>query len=207
MSAHLEFEVLFSEGFSFETEGNGNPLYPNGYPFMVGKLHGLGPHNPITGREDTDPDGWSVRIYWKKNTKTHQHSENSPLYVNDFTKFSHNKNVVFGVNYYGQDRETGDSGKFIPSDWTEVETEVWYKFSLYVKINAVDKADDIIELDIYEDDVRVGGLSVDNIKLIKRRGEIERFLFSTFFGGGSSEFRPKKDNMKAYFKNFKIKRY
>lgn len=204
MEATLEFEAKFGKNFSFDSEGIGNKYYEDGYPFIVGKFHGLGPHDPTTAREEKNDDGWSVRIYWRKSTRTHNLSPDDPNFQHDSNKFDYKDGVTFGVNYYGQDRPARSPGTFVPSNWTGVENNVWYKFSLYVKINEVDEPNDIIKLKISQDGEEIGSLELDNIMLIKRKGEIERFLFSTFFGGSSTAFSPKQNNMKAYFKNFKI---
>jgi len=193
----LSFDVLFKDDWTFNTEGDENNFHKDtGYPYQTGKLHGLGSQNPTKGRGEQDDDRWSTRIIWQRNTKTHKpHPDHSPINNNE-QPFDHEDGVCLGVTYYGTDRESGERGVFVPSDFANIENNKWYTIQLHVNTE-----DDRIVLLVKGGDKVLGGL---NIHAPIGNSPIETMLFNTFFGGNSKPFAPKNNLQYAKFKNFSL---
>lgn len=148
-----------------------------------GKLHGLGPNNPITGGGEMTPSGWSSRVMFQKEGKVSTY-----LYVQD-------KNKKYGIAL--ENREF----KFMKN--------IFYKVSLYTKLNSTpSKADG--EAHIYIDGRLV--VKHQNLLFWKnnsKEAKISQFLFSTFHGGHDKSWAPKDQfgkykNITAIFDNFLV---
>lgn len=144
---------------------------------MGGKLHGLGPANSVSGCRPGAPDKWSSRIMWFKGNLA-----NNYIYVQN------------------REKNCGDNlmdGKFA------IPIGEWVRMTLYVKVNTPGQADGISE-------TYVNGTKIFSSHNLKLRGSvpankalIEKFMFSTFFGGGTPQWAPTK-TVYARFDNFTV---
>ncbi len=147
-----------------------------------GKLPGLGPDKPVAGGDPIRPDGWSVRMMWK--------SEGG---------------LISYIYHQDQPGKYGD-GKKAEFNF---ERGRYHALTLQVTVNTSgDEADGRVA-------VYVDGEKVIEHEQLKLRGTkrkealIEKFLFSTFYGGSSSDWAPRDENgdfsvEKAWFDNFAI---
>lgn len=164
----LNYDVKFCNDFQF-TKG--------------GKLHGLGPAEPVTGGNKVGADNWSARV-------TFQGSGAPKTYV------------------YHQDmeRQYGDSVK---ATNFKFELGRYYAISLHVKVNEPASAANGFAR-IYVDGQKVA--DAENIRFRGNSGEstlISTVLFSTFHGGHSPEYAPKAAgggyaSVCAFFDNFAV---
>ena len=141
-----------------------------------GKLHGLGGGTATTGCKPIDPNGWSVRMMWRP-------AGNPVLYLYHQDR----------VNRCGDDVET-------LTDFT-FERGRWYRIAIYVKLNSAIASGD-----------GVASLYIDGVKQAERTGlnltgnmdeVIDKFLFSTFYGGSDSSWSPSKTTY-IYYDNFEV---
>ncbi len=165
--ATLSFDVRFDKDFQW-THG--------------GKLHGLGPKNPITGGESRQPDGWSARITFKEDGKC-------ATYLYD-----QSKGKKYGVG------DTTDKPVFLAGKWHHV--------TLQVSLNDPGKSNGFAKILIDGKTVMTTGSMVFR-RNDGRDTQIQQFLFSTFHGGSSSKWTPvdKKGNpttVYAFFDNFLV---
>jgi hypothetical protein len=151
-----------------------------GFDFVRGgKLPGLVGANANTGgHKPNGQDGWSARIMWRPNGKIVQY-----VYHPD------------QPTEYGEDFTWDDGGCprfFTPGKWQCVET--------YVQMNTPGKKDGVIRSWL---DGQLA-LEVTNLRFRDKDGiKIDKFYFSTFFGGNDSSWAPPKDEF-ATFDNFVI---
>jgi len=142
-----------------------------------GKLHGLGGGSVTTGCGPIDRKGWTVRLIWKE--------EGVPaLYV------------------YHQDREANCGDQFTANDF-KFTRDRWYRIDLQVEMNSNKNAHDgkaVLYID-GEKQVEVNDLRLSG----KSSVDIDKFLFSTFYGGGAKDWSPSKTTY-VYFDNFTVLR-
>ena len=100
MEATLAFDVRFGEDFQW---------------VKGGKLHGLGPENPVTGGNAREPDRWSARIMFAGDGRSHSYL------------YEQSRDKKFGV---------GDMSKA-----PVFKKGVWQKVRIRVKLNTPGKAD------------------------------------------------------------------
>ena len=140
-----------------------------------GKMHGLGGGSTTSGCDPVDPDGWSVRLTWKE--------EGVPQ-----------------VYVYHQDRVARCGDGFRPDNF-KFERGQWYRIDLQVQMNSAPDSSDGRTL-----------LFIDGEKLVEVNGmrlsgnenvDIEKFMFSTFYGGSSSSWSPSKTTY-VYYDNFTV---
>lgn len=167
--ATLVYDVKFDEGFQFVRSG---------------KLHGLGPDNPVTGGNEMKPDGWSARAVWvgRDGLRTYAYCQN--------------KGGKYGQ---GPDRKLDFA----------FETNRYYSVSIHVKLNdPVDQANGSMRIYVNGK----GVADHRGIQFRSEDGDhttINQFLFSTFHGGSSPRFAPKDEagnytTVHAYFDNFAV---
>jgi hypothetical protein len=167
MEATLAFDVRFGEDFQW---------------VKGGKLHGLGPENPVTGGKAREPDRWSARIMFSGDARS-----KSYLYEQSPDK-------KFGV---------GDMSK-VPV----FKKGVWQKVRIRVKLNTPGKADG--EFAVHVDGKQVNQQSGVEFRARDGKGTlISRMLFSTFHGGDSPGHAPKDNKgnfitVHADFDNFLV---
>ena len=136
-----------------------------GFDFAEGgKLHGLGPRSVASGGLPVENGAWSARVV--------------------FTKGG---GLATYVYHLGQKGRFGD---VVGADRVALVPGRWYRIQLHVVLNDPDQANGRVAIDL--DGARVAeheGLT------FWREGApsyaIERFLFSTFYGGNSEKFAPK----------------
>lgn len=141
-----------------------------------GKMHGLGGGSVTTGCDPISPDGWSVRMMWRE--------EGVPiLYI------------------YHQDRVSECGDLFYPVNDFKFSRGHWYRVEIYVQMNSgIGTADGRASL--YIDGERL--VDVTNLNFSGNNSvQIDRFLFSTFYGGSDSSWSPSKNTF-AYFDNFTV---
>lgn len=168
----LNYDVKFEEDFDF-THG--------------GKLHGLGPDEPITGGKSMKPDGWSARVTFAK------------------------EGGVRTYNYH-QDLQGqyGDGGKNQKKRYRFTKGK-WASVSLHVRVN-----DDLKAKDGFTK-LYVDGKLIEERQGMRWRAAgkkdtlISHFLFSTFHGGSSDKWTPRDKDGKwaevhALFDNIAIYR-
>ncbi len=149
--ATLSYRVRFADDFQF---------------VRGGKLHGLGPQQPITGGKDMKADGWSARVMWKENGSLR-------TYI------------------YHQDKP-GEWGDSQMADDFYFQRGRWYSVSIQVRVNSgPDIADGFTrvyidgKLVVAHENLRFRGVGGD-------RALISQLLFSTFHGGNQPEWAPTK---------------
>lgn len=136
-----------------------------GFDFAEGgKLHGLGPRSVASGGLPVENGAWSARVV--------------------FTKGG---GLATYIYHLGQQGRFGD---VVRAEGVALVPGRWYRIQLNVVLNDPDQANGRVAIDL--DGVRVAdheGLT------FWRPGApsyaIERFLFSTFYGGNSERFAPK----------------
>lgn len=168
--ATLCYDVLFDEDFQF---------------VRGGKLHGLGPLNPVAGGNPREPHRWSARINFSGDG---------------------------GVRTYLYDQSDGSRwGRSTePETAFRFERDQYYAVSLHMRVNTPGETDGFAR--IYVDGERV--VNHDGVAFRGVYGEdtlIHSFLFSTFHGGSSSEWAPRDQEgnfatVHAYFDNMAVYR-
>jgi hypothetical protein len=152
-------------------------LFEKGFDFRRGgKLPGLAGGKANTGGDKASGDGWSARYMWGEGGKL-------SLYL------------------YHLDQKT-DYGDRIELKAKAVPGQ-WFKLEQAVRVNTPGKADGRIQ--VWIDDK----LGLDR-KGLRLRGKVkpgvalvDQFLFSTFHGGGTKDWAPRRDSH-ARFDNFAI---
>lgn len=148
-----------------------------------GKLHGVGPDEVVTGDWKPRPDGWSSRVMWIEEGKT-ELVLNTQDQTNKWGAYKHNDRFKF------------ERGRF-------------YAVTLYTRLNSGPGKKDG-EARVYVDGKLL--IQYDNAYFWSdpvNDARISQFLFSTFHGGGTSEWSPKDSNgnyvnVHATFDNFLV---
>lgn len=156
MSYELSFAVKFCDGFDFAKGG---------------KLHGLGPRNPVTGGRPITPQGWSARLMFRQSggLMTYVYHQDMPTKYGQ-TKLAPSFRFRPGRYYLVAMRVTLNE----PVIASNGKVEVWVNRTKLIehtglRFRATDGPD----------------------------GMIQRLLFSTFHGGDSAEWAP-RDAAGAY---------
>lgn len=142
-----------------------------------GKMHGLGGGKVTTGCREIDPDGWSVRMMWRK-------SGQPVLYI------------------YHQDRKNRCGDNVADTTGFTFSKDVWYTVDLQVKLNsALGSKDGLATL--YIDGIKRAernGLNLTgNMKM-----QIDSFLYNSFYGGNDPSWSPSVATY-AYYDNFIVR--
>jgi hypothetical protein len=168
MEATLSYDVRFGEDFQW---------------VKGGKLHGLGPDDPVTGGKERAPEKWSARLMFggKGETKSYLY-EQSP------------------------DKKYGIGGV---SKAPVFKKAVWHNVVIRMKLNTLGKADGMFSVSI--DGKEVNKESSVEFRGSDHKGTlISTMLFSTFHGGESPPFAPRDKagdytTVHADFDNFVVK--
>ncbi len=141
-------------------------LFPEGFKFVKGgKLHGLGPKEPVTGGKPTKPAGWSARVGFRPKGGV-------STYIYD-----QNKKTKYGIT------TTANTFYFKPG--------VYHSVSLHIKLNTLStESDGFVHL--YIDGKPL--VKNEKMKMRSTNEEeslVGTFLFSTFHGGSSIEYAPR----------------
>lgn len=176
-AVQLEYRVKFGAGFDF---------------VRGGKLPGLiGGEGNVGGNAPDGTDGFSARMMWR--TDGSSGSNLTPDKSNIVQYVYHpDQPGTFGEDFRWDD---GPS-----SEWTEFESDRWYSLRHLVVMNTPGQNDGVIKAWLDGEQV----LSVDNIRFRDVASlQIDQMYFSTFFGGGSSDWATSKDEI-AFFDDFRI---
>lgn len=149
---------------------------------VTGKLHGLGPKEPITGGNERRPDGWSARVTFGKEGRVATY-----LYEQD------------PANKWGVGSRTEDP---------VFERGKWHRVVLQVSLNDVGQANGRAR--VFVDGEQV--LETTNVEFRGSADpgtQIQQFLFSTFHGGNRPSNAPVDADgnfttVHAYFDNFVV---
>jgi hypothetical protein len=167
--ATLSFDVRFGEDFQW---------------VKGGKLHGLGPVNPVTGGNERAPEKWSARLMFGAEGK-------STSYLYD-----QSPDKKFGIS------STSKAAVF--------KKAVWHHVEIRVKVNTPGEADGTFSVRV--DGKEVNKQSAVNFRASKDRSTlISTILFSTFHGGETPAHAPtdkagKFTTVYADFDNFTVKK-
>ena len=145
-----------------------------------GKLPGLSAVRYTGGCQSAQAHGWTARIMWRENGRMVQY-------------------------LYHQDKRE-KCGEDVRADGVTLQPGRWYDVSLYVKVNSSAGARDG-EVRMYLDGQEVARRSNLRLRGINGNGSgsalIERFLFSSFYGGADASWAPSTTTY-AYFDNFAV---
>lgn len=148
-----------------------------------GKLHGLGPEDPITGGNPMKPGGWSTRVMFEDGGQLRS-------YV------------------YHQDKE-GKYGESVGTRKPVFQPGKWHSVSLYVRLNSrPDQADGAVH--IWVDGKHI--VEHRGLRFRARNGKdtlIRQFMFSTFHGGHKPSWAPTNADgefitVRAWFDNIGV---
>ena len=150
--------------------------FPNNFDFRLGgKLPGVGSYNANTGgNKPNGYDGWSIRAMW-------------------------NRHGQLGQYVYHMDQAKA-YGEFMKWNMPPISKGQWHQIKTTVKLNTPSQANGLIQTSVDGKPV----LTRSNLRFrMKNNLEIERFLFSSFFGGSGKEWAPIK-NETLYLDDFTI---
>ncbi|WFB37291.1 hypothetical protein P3T73_05895 [Kiritimatiellota bacterium B12222] len=166
-AATLSFDVLFEENFQW---------------VMGGKLHGLGPENPVTGGNQRSPDRWSARMMFKEEGR--------------ISTYLYDQNL---------EKKWGTGNKSVSPVFKK---ETWHHVEIDVILNEAGKANGSSTVRIDGKQV----LQTQNVTFRGEEGDntlIDQLLFSTFHGGHEVRWAPVDTDQKpttvyARFDNFQV---
>lgn len=164
--ASLSFDVKFEEDFQF---------------VKGGKLHGVGPLNPITGGQPMKSSGWSSRIMFEEDGAV--------------------------ATYLYHQRKTGEYGETRTRKFFRFRKGRFYALTLYTKLNSSPSNADG-KAQIYIDGKLIA--EQKNVSFWKENADeskISKLLFSTFHGGHDPSWAPRDEKgnftkVHAVFDNF-----
>lgn len=151
--AELEFAVQFCPGFDFARGG---------------KLHGLGPQQPVAGGNPVEPERWSARLMWRANgtLQTYVYHQDQP-------------------GRYG-DTKTAPDFQF--------QSGQYYQVKVRVTLNsAADLADGSMQVYVNNQQL-IDHQALRFRSEMSDASQIHQFLFSTFHGGSSPEWAPRDES-------------
>lgn len=149
----LSFWVQFCDGFDFARGG---------------KLHGLGPANPVAGGNTITPEGWSARLMFRGDGGLQTY-----IYHQDM------------AGRYG-DTQRAEGFVFEPGRYYQVRMQVVLNTPASASNGSVT---------VWVDDQRL--IEHAGLRFRDRESDashIQRLLFSTFHGGSSPEWAPRRSN-------------
>jgi hypothetical protein len=154
--ATLKFAIKFDEGFDFAKGG---------------KIHGLGPDNPIQGGNKGTPGGWSLRMLFEENG--------------------------FLSSYLYHQKNSGKYGDCIKTDSIIFTPGKYHHVDLYMKLNnPASEKNGVFEIWV-DEKKRISGSGIQFRSVEGDSTLINNFLFSTFHGGNSPVYAP-KDTLGKY---------
>ena len=156
-----------------------NIKFMEGFDFRLGgKLPGLtsGGEKYTGGVHPDNGEGWSARYMWIADGE-----------------------IIVYFYHMDMEHKWGDSVKtnvfFKPGQW--------YKIKQHIKLNDSDQFNGVME--VWIDNEKV--IHDDKVRYrLAPLGEIDSFYFSTFHGGNTEDWAPKKDSF-IYFDNFKVTKF
>lgn len=146
----LSYWVQFCEGFDFARGG---------------KLHGLGPANPVAGGNEITPEGWSARLMFRGDGGLQTY-----VYLQDMS------------GKYG-DTAIAPNFTFHPGQYHHVVMQVM--------LNApAEEANGLIKVWV-DDELLIEHQGLRFRDRLTPESEIQRLMFNTFHGGSSPEWAPR----------------
>lgn len=169
---------------------------------LPGLAGGLIPSGGVTEGSYSVTNGWSGRFMWELQWSTSGKPQGMKPYV--YWPAMSGSGTLYGKGPYLNTvspqtslSSSYETGAFQP------QKNVWYKITQTVRANTPGASNGTMK--IWVDDVLAADIT--GIKYIAdgKAGQygIDRFCFSTFYGGGSSSWAPTKDTH-IYFKNISI---
>jgi hypothetical protein len=176
-AVEIEYRVKFGSGFDF---------------VRGGKLPGLiGGEGNVGGDVPDGTDGFSARMMWRTDGSSGSSLSRDKANIVQYV-YHPDQPGQFGEDFRWDDGST--------SEWAEFESDRWYHLRHRVVMNTPGLSDGVIMAWLDGEQV----LSVDDIRFRDVASlQIDQMYFSTFFGGGSSEWATSKDEV-AYFDDFRI---
>lgn len=207
---YLKDKFASGAGAHFRAQPHGFPyssvtveysvFFPADWDFVLGgKLPGLWGGEPGSGGGDWNSKGWSSRVMFRESGEavayiymctdqgSYSGDEKCALVRNQGPGFNH---IAHHTNGAGIDLWRSKGLKFKKGAWNSVK--------MSVKINSPGKSDGSLELTINDKTQ-----SFDKLCWSKSGKKVEGFVFSSWMGGGSKEYAPRK-TQHAEFKDFKI---
>lgn len=131
---------------------------------LGGKLHGVGPAYPVTGGQRRKSNGWSSRIMFSQ--------EGTALsYIYD-----QNQALKWGAQHY--------------SCAPVFKKDQWHSVALTTVLNEPGKSNGWTSVKV-DGELKIVARNVDFRRVGGEDTLIQKFLFSTFHGGGSGDWAPK----------------
>ena len=140
-------------------------LAPDFQFVLGGKMHGLGPAQPVTGGDPLRPDGWSSRVMWREGGApvTYVYHQHQP-------------------GKFGEDGAAVSEATFTPGESQRV--------AIHIALNTEEGRPGSSR--VYLDGELVNRLEdVTYRSVFAEETDISQLLFSTFFGGNAPEWAPK----------------
>ncbi len=177
--------VQFSYRFSKSNEMNLEYRLKFGSNFewvKGGKLPGLCGGDCPSGGESAD-NGFSARYMWRV-----RNIDNSDRVLGEVYLYHPDMPNQYGEDFYFDNRQF------------QFQAGKWYKIRQYIKMNTVGSSNGVLK--VWVDDQLV--LSKSNLRFrLSSDVGIDHLSFSTFFGGGSSDWAPSSDQH-AYFDDIHV---
>ncbi|MFK7895252.1 MAG: polysaccharide lyase [Myxococcota bacterium] len=170
---YLSYRIRFGADFDF---------------VLGGKLPGLaGGAGNTGGNTPNGTDGWSARMMWVTYGPAPGDRANAIQYV-----YHPDQPGTFGHNIRWDDTADGS--------WAEFEADRWYSFQHRIIMNTPGQYDGAIQAWLDGELV----LDMDGLRFrdVATLG-VDQLLFSTFFGGGSANWAPTKDEF-IFFDDFVV---
>jgi hypothetical protein len=160
---------------------------------MGGKLPGLGGGtNPTGGAAVDGTEGFSARLMWRKGSSD---ADTNHIYIVNYM-YHMDKPSTFGEDlWWNNPPSNGIENTWSPENKVYFEQGRWHTVKNMVKINTPGEFDGkvVAWLDgtkvLENNSMRFRAEGVSSFK-------VDQFFFSTFYGGGSSDWAPQSD---AYF--------
>ena len=181
-SVALEYKVYFPEGFDF---------------VKGGKLPGIWGGEPGASGGDWNANGWSFRVMFREGGQAvayvymatdqgkYDGDEKCPLVKNQGRGFDA---IAHHTNGAGIDLWRDQGLKLVVGRWNSI--------ALKASVNSPGQANGLVELT-----VNGKTKSFDKIQWFEKTKKINGMMFTSWFGGGSEDYAPRK-TQKATFKDF-----
>ena len=151
----------------------------------------IGGEGNVGGDVPDGTDGFSARMMWRTDGSSGSSLSRDKANIVQYV-YHPDQPGQFGEDFRWDDGST--------SEWAEFESDRWYHLRHRVVMNTPGLSDGVIMAWLDGEQV----LSVDDIRFRDVASlQIDQMYFSTFFGGGSSEWATSKDEV-AYFDDFRI---
>ncbi|KAI7876838.1 hypothetical protein K492DRAFT_134841 [Lichtheimia hyalospora FSU 10163] len=172
----VRYDVAFSENFDWVKGGK--------LPGIFGASHGT---RGCTGGDMADGDNcFSVRLMWRENGEGEAYAYLPPS--------NHDLCLTEGVLC------NDEYGTSLGRGYLQFERQTWSTIEIFVQMDDIDRQNGILR--VWQDNrpvIYIEGLSFRTIKAFA----VSDLLFSTFYGGGSSDYAATNDTF-TYFRNMQF---